>query len=202
MFGFFNTGRPLYNQCMQPGQILDEAKTKLAAATEHFKQEIGKIRTGRAHPGMLDGLVIEAYGQNMPLKSVAGISTPEPQLLQINPFDPNNLKAIADAIRNNESLGLTPTDDGRVVRVAIPPLTEETRQQMVKILHQKLEDCLITARNARHEAIHQAEEAEKSKQIGKDQRFSLEKQLDELLAKQKTELDGLAKAKEQEILTV
>jgi ribosome recycling factor len=187
---------------MNPNQLLDEVKTKLAAATEHFRQETAKIRTGRAHPGMLDGVMVEVYGQQMPLKAVAGISAPEAQLLQVSPFDPGNLKAISDAIRESQSLGLNPADDGRVVRIQIPPLTEETRQQMVKIVHQKLEDAMIAARNARHEAIRSAEQAEKDRNIGKDERFGLEKQIDELLARQKTEAENLAKAKEQEILTV
>ncbi len=186
---------------MNPNQVLQETKTKLATVTEHFKQEIGKIRTGRAHPGMLDGLVVEVYGQSMPLKAVAGISAPEAQLLQISPFDPANLKAICDAIRDNQSLGLTPTDDGRVVRITIPPLTTETRQAMVKILSQKVEDCMIAARNLRHEAIRRAEQAEKDKQISKDERFNFEKQVDELLAKQKAEVEELAKTKEHEILS-
>jgi ribosome recycling factor len=187
---------------MTPNQILDEAKPKLASTIEHFKQEIAKIRTGRAHPGMLDNVTVEAYGQSMPLKAVASVATPEPQLLQLTPFDPNNLQAISDAIRNNESLGLNPADDGRVVRIQIPPLTEETRQQMVKILHQKVEEAMISARQARHDAMRKAEQAEKDKQITKDDRFSLEKQLDDLLAKQKTEIDGLTNGKEQEILKV
>ncbi len=187
---------------MTPNQVVQDAKTKLAAATEHFRQELAKIRTGRAHPGMLDGVIIEAYGQPMPLKAAASISAPEPQLLQITPFDPANLKAISDAIRDNPALGLNPADDGRVVRIQIPPLTEETRQQMVKIVNQKLEECLITARAVRHEAMHLAEQAEKDKDIGKDERFGLEKQIDELLASQKLESEGLAKLKEQEILTV
>src|SRR5581483_6510026 len=160
---------------MDTNRILDEVKTKLAAATEHFKQEIGKIRTGRAHPGMLDGIMVEAYGQNMPLKAVGGIATPEPQLLQITPFDPGNLKAISDAIRDNQSLGLTPTDDGRVVRISIPPLTQETRQQMAKILGQKVEETMITARNIRHDALHKADD---DKSLSKDDKFRLEKQID------------------------
>lgn len=184
---------------MQSSQILDEVKAKLSAGTEHFKQEIGKIRTGRAHPNMLDGIMVEAYGQNMPLKAVGGIATPEPQLLQITPFDPGNLKAISDAIRDNQSLGLTPTDDGRVVRIAIPPLTQETRQAMAKILGQKVEETMITARNARHEALHKADD---DKTLSKDDKFRLEKQIDDLLAKQKTEVEALAKTKEHEILTV
>ncbi|MGA3150005.1 MAG: ribosome-recycling factor [Candidatus Saccharimonadales bacterium] len=187
---------------MNPGQVLTETKTKLTIATEHFKQDIGKIRTGRAHSGMLDGVMVEVYGQPMMLKAVASISVPEPQLLQISPFDPNNLKAIADAIRDNQALGLTPTDDGRVVRISVPPLTAETRQQMAKILSQKVEDCMIGVRNIRHEAIRRAEQAERDKQISKDERFNFEKQIDEMLAKQKTEIDVLAKTKESEILSL
>ena len=184
---------------MSPNQLQDEVKSKLASATEHFKAELGKIRTGRAHPGMLDGILVEVYGQAMPLKAVASISAPEAQLLQVTPFDPNNLKAISDAIRDNQSLGLNPADDGRVVRIQIPPLTEETRQQMTKIVHQKLEEAMIAARNARHEAMRKADD---DKTMGKDDRFRLEKQIDELLTKQKSEAEDLAKAKEQEILTV
>jgi ribosome recycling factor len=187
---------------MNKDQVTQEVKTKLGQATDHFRQEAAKIRTGRAHPGMLDNVTVEAYCQKMPLKAVGSITAPEPQLLQITPFDPNNLKAVSEAISNDSSLGLNPADDGRVVRIQIPPLTEETRQQMVKILHQKLEDSLVAARNARHEALRKIEQAEKDREIGKDDRFSLEKQIDDLLAKQKSEAESLAKAKEQEILTV
>ena len=184
---------------MDTNQLTQEVRTKLTAAAEHFRGELAKIRTGRAHPGMLDGVIVEAYGQQMPLKAVANISAPEAQLLQITPFDSNNLKAISDAIRDNQSLGLNPADDGRVVRIQIPPLTEETRQQMVKVVHQKLEDTMIAARNARHDAMRKADE---DKSIGKDDRFRLEKQIDDQLAAQKSEAESLAKTKEQEILTV
>src|SRR5881275_2020358 len=132
---------------MDTNNLLQEVKAKLSATTEHFRKEAAKIRTGRAHPGMLDGISVEVYGQSMPLKAVASIATPEPQLLQITPFDPSNLQAISDAISNDKSLGLNPADDGRVVRIQIPPLTEDTRQQMVKVLHQKLEDAMIAGRN-------------------------------------------------------
>jgi ribosome recycling factor len=133
---------------------------------------------------------------------VGGIIAPEAQLLQITPFDPNNLQAIAEAIRNDQALDLTPTDDGRVVRVQIPPLTTETREQMVKAVGQKVEDCMISARQIRHEAFHTGEQAEKGKTISKDDRFHFEKQIDELLAKQKNEVETLAKEKEKEIMTV
>jgi ribosome recycling factor len=187
---------------MDTNQVLSEVRAKLAQATEHFGDELKKLRTGRAHPSMLDNVMVEAYGQPMPLKSVASITVPEPQQLQISPFDANNLQPIAEAIRNDQALGLTPTDDGRVVRVNLPPMTAENRQDMVKVLHQKLEECMISARNIRHEAMRKGEQAEKDKQIGQDDRSRFEKQIDELLAKQKEEAEKLAKTKEQEILTV
>ncbi len=187
---------------MNPNQVVSDVKTKLNQATEHFRQELGKIRTGRAHPGMLDGIVVETYGQQMPLKAVAGITAPEAQSLQITPFDPANLKAISDAIRDEQTLGFNPADDGRVVRVQIPPLTEETRQQMVKVIGQKLEETLITARQIRHDAFHRGDQAEKEKDISKDEKVRFEKQVDELVAQQKTETEKLAKDKEKEVLTV
>jgi len=187
---------------VNPSQIVSEAKAKLDHATEHFREELKKLRTGRAHPSMVENLMVEAYGQEMPLKALASITAPEAQLLQITPFDANNLQPIADSIRKNESLGLTPTDDGRVVRINLPPMTAENRQAMVKVLGQKVEECMIAARNARHESFHKGEQAEKDKDIGKDELERLKKQIDELMAKQKAEIDQLADAKEKEILTV
>jgi ribosome recycling factor len=187
---------------MNPSQELQTVKTKLASATDHLKQELGKIRTGRAHPGMIDSIQVEVYGQTMPLKAVAGVTAPEAQLLQITPFDPGNLQAIAEAIRSDQSLGLNPADDGRVVRIQIPPLTEENRKAMVKIVHQKVEESLITARQIRHESFRRGDQAEKDKEISKDDRLRFEKQIDELVTGQKNEVEALARAKEQEILTV
>src|SRR5436305_490050 len=117
---------------MNPSQITDEVEKKFAQAVEHFKAELNKLRTGRAHPSMLDGVMVEAYGAPMPLNQVATVVAPESQLLQITPFDPNNLQAIANAIRNNPSLGMNPSDDGRVVRVPIPALNEERRRELAK----------------------------------------------------------------------
>lgn len=187
---------------MNPSQILDEVKRKIDAATAHLQDELKKLRTGRAHPAMLDSVTVEVYGQQMPLKAVAGITAPEAQLLQITPYDIDNLQAIANAIRDDQSLGLTPTDDGRVVRINLPPMTQENRQAMVKVLHQKIEECFVSVRQARHEAFHKAEQAEKDKTIGKDELERFKKQVDEVVAKQKAQVENLAKAKEQEILTV
>jgi ribosome recycling factor len=187
---------------MNPNQAISETKSKLDQALEHFNEELKKLRTGRAHPGMLDNLKVEVYGQQMPLKAVGNITAPEAQLLQITPFDPNNLQPISNAIRDDQSLGLSPTDDGRVVRINIPPLTTETRASMVKIIGQKVEDCMITSRQARHDGFKKLEQDEKDKNISKDERIRFEKQIDDLLTKQKTEVDQLAAAKEKELMTI
>lgn len=187
---------------MNPTQILEEVKKKIDAATAHLQDELKKLRTGRAHPSMLDSVVVEAYGQSMPLKSVGSITAPEAQLLQITPFDPNNLQAVAEAIRNDQSLDLTPTDDGRVVRISLPPMTTENRQAMVRNLNQKVEDCFVSVRQARHDAFHKLEQAEKAKTIGKDELERSKKQIDEQVARQKTQVEVFAKTKEKEILTV
>jgi ribosome recycling factor len=186
---------------MNPNQAVSETKSKLAQTSEHFKEELKKIRTGRAHPAMLDGINVEVYGQVMPLKAVAGITAPEAQLLQVSPFDPSNLQAISEAIRAGE-MGFNPADDGRVIRIQIPPLTEETRKSMVKVLNQKVEETFIAARQIRHDAMRRGDQAEKDKEISRDEKQRFEKQLDELLATQKSEIENLARSKEQEILTV
>lgn len=187
---------------MDSQTILNDTKDKINAAIDHFGEELKKIRTGRANASMLDGIMVEAYGTPMPLIQVASIATPEPQLLQLTPFDPNNLQAISEAIRKNETLGLNPVDDGRVIRVPIPPLTEERRREIAKQLGGKVEDTMIRLRNARHEALKAADAAKKDKAMSEDDVKSLQKQLDDLMQSSKQKIDELAKAKETEILTV
>ena len=187
---------------MSPSQVIDQAKTKFDQAVNHFQDEMKKLRTGRAHPSMLDGIMITAYGVSMPLNQVATISTPESQLIQISPFDPTNIQAIAGAIRDNQSLGLNPSDDGRVVRVPIPPLTTERRQQIAKQLSEKKEECMVAMRQIRHDAIKDIKSQKDDKKMGEDEANRLEKQVDEIMNKQKMEVDGLAKQREQEIMTV
>lgn len=174
----------------------------LKSSLSHFEAELKKLRTGRAHPNMLDGVVVEAYGTEMPLIQVGSISAPEAQLLQITPFDPNNLEAISNAIRNNQSLGMNPMDDGRIVRVPIPPLTEERRKEIVKVLGKKVEEAMISMRNVRHEGIKELDEAKKNKDISEDEYSRLSKQIDEKMSEYKDKVDSLAKNKEQDILTV
>ena len=187
---------------MSPTEVVTSADTKFKSAVDRFEEEIKKLRTGRAHPSMLDGITAEAYGQPMPLIQLASVSAPEAQLLQITPFDPNNLKAITAAIRDNQSLGMNPTDDGRIIRIPVPPLTEERRKQIVKQLGEKIEDTLIAMRNTRRDSLQLLEQAEKDKDISQDERKRYSTQIDDAMAKNKTRLDSLASAKETEIMTV
>lgn len=175
---------------------------KMKQAFEHFKGELKKVRTGRASAAMLDGVMVTAYGTQMPLNQVANVTAPEAQLIQITPFDPTNIQAIASAIRDNPTLGLNPSDDGRVVRVPIPPLTEDRRREYTKVLGGKVEDCMIALRGIRRDAIDAVDQAKKDKAIGEDDAKRLEKQIDEAMSKVKAEVDAAAKAKETEIMTV
>lgn len=187
---------------MNPNQIVDDAKKKFDNAVEHFKEELKKIRTGRAHASMLDSVMVEVYGTEMPLNQTATVSAPEAQLLQITPFDPNNIQAISAAIRNNPGLGLNPSDDGRIVRVPIPPLTEERRREIAKQLGGKVEDANISLRNIRRDAFDAVTAAKKDKQIGEDDAKRLEKQVDDAMATVRNDIDALAKSKETDIMTV
>ena len=187
---------------MNPNQIVQDVQTKLQAATSRFQDSLKQLRTGRATASMLDSVMVEAYGTQMPLNQAATVSTPEPQLLQISPFDPNNIQAIANAIRNNPMLGMNPTDDGRVVRIPVPPLTEERRREIVKQLGAKQEEAMIALRNVRHDALDAVSKAKKDKDIGEDDAKRLEKSVDDAMNKARADVEAASKAKEQEILTV
>lgn len=177
-------------------------ETRMDQALEHFEGELKKIRTGRAHPSMLDGVTVEVYGSKMPLNQVANVVAAEPQLLQVSPFDQSNVKAVAAAIRDDQGLGFNPSDDGRVVRVPVPPLTTERRQQLVKQLGEKIEECRIALRNIRHDALKDAKAKKEAKELSEDDVKRAEKLLDGLMSGYQAKLDGTAKAKEQEVMTL
>ena len=187
---------------MDPNQVVTDAQAKLRQAVERFAGSLKSLRTGRANASMLDGVMVEVYGTSLPLNQAATITAPEAQLLQITPFDPNNLQAIAEAIRNNQTLGLNPSDDGRVVRVPIPPLTEERRRELAKQVGQKQEDAMIGLRAIRHEALDAIDKAKKDKQLGEDDAKRLGNQIEEVMNKVRAEIEAAAKAKETEILVI
>jgi ribosome recycling factor len=187
---------------MDANQVVSNAKDKFGQAVGRFQDSLKTLRTGRANAAMLDGVKVEAYGSPMPLNQVATISVPDASLIQLSPFDPNNLAAIVEAIRNDSTLGLNPTDDGRLIRVPIPPLTEERRRELAKQVGQKQEEAMIALRNVRHEAMDTLNEAKKDKDIGEDEAKRLSGQVDEAMNKTRGDIEAAAKAKESEILSL
>ncbi len=181
---------------------LNSYKVKMQAAVDHLEEELKKVRTGRAHPSIIEGLMVEVYGQMMPLNQVSNVTAPEPQLLQVTPFDPTNLQAISTAIRNDQTMGLNPSDDGRVVRIPMPPLTEELRRQIVKSLGDRVEEAKITLRNIRHDAIKDAKKAKEAKEFSDDDVKRTETQMTEVINEFNLKVEAAQKAKEAEIMQI
>ncbi len=177
-------------------------ESKMQAAFDHFESELRKVQTGRAQPSMLDSVKVEVYGTLLPLNQAANVTAPEPQSLQITPFDPSNINAISAAIRNDQSLGLNPSDDGRIVRVPIPPLTEERRKQLVKQTSEKVEEARIGLRGARQDALQEAKRQKEAKVLSEDDFKVVEKQIDKLMADYNVRIEAAFKVKEQDILKV
>lgn len=180
----------------------DQYELKMDAVLEHFQNELAKIRTGRAHPGMLDSVRVEAYGTLMPLNQVSNVTAPEAQLLQITPFDPSTLQKIAAAIREDQSLGFNPSDDGRVIRIPVPALTEERRKQLVKQASEKVEEARIAMRGVRQDGIKDAKRQKDAKELSEDDVKAVEKEFDRLMQEFQGKIDEAFKAKEKDILTI
>lgn len=176
-----------------------EDRKKMEGVVERFKDEMKKVRTGRAHPDMLAGIKVEAYGQFMPLNQVANVTVADATLLVVTPFDPANIQAIASAIRADQALGLNPADDGRVIRVPIPPLTEERRKEIVKTASGKVEDAKKAIRNAREDARKAVKSAE---EMSEDVKKRAEKEIDELTKEFTDKIDAEFKAKSDEIMKI
>lgn len=177
-------------------------EARFTAAVAHFEDELKKVRTGRAHPSALDSIQVEAYGARVPLNQVANVAAPEAQLLTITPFDPSNIQTISAAIRADQSLGFNPSDDGRIIRVPIPPLTEERRKQIVKQTSEKVEEARIALRNVRQDALKEAKRLKDDKAISEDDLKRAEKSVDDLVASFNGKIDAAFKEKEKEILTI
>ncbi len=175
-----------------------EYRKAMDAAVDRFNAEMKKVRTGRAHPDMLANVKAEVYGQFTPLNQVANITTVDATLLQVTPFDPSTIQAIAAAIRNDNTLGLNPSDDGRVVRVPVPPLTEERRKEIIKTASAKVEDAKVAIRNIREDARKEIKSAE----LPEDIRKRAEKDIDELTKTFTDKIDEAFKVKSAEIMAI
>lgn len=175
---------------------------KMNSALTHFEDDLKKVRTGRAHPAMLESVQVEMYGTKMPLNQAANITAPEPQQLLVTPFDPSNIVAVVTAIRDDQSLGFNPSDDGRVVRVPVPALTEERRKQLVKQTSEKVEEARIALRNIRQDALKDAKAKKQAKELSEDDEKRVGKEIDKLMSDMQLKIDETFKAKEKDILTI
>ncbi len=181
--------------------VMDDAEVRMGKAIAALRRDLATIRTGRASPSLVERLPVDYYGSSTPLNQLAGISVPEPRMLVIQPWDRGSMAAIEKAIRKSE-LGLNPTNDGQVVRIAIPPLTEDRRRQLVKLVHGHVEEGKVALRNIRRDAVTHVKELLAEKLIGEDDERRAEQQVDELTKRYVSDAERVGKAKEQEVLEV
>lgn len=184
-----------------PDQIINEAKQKMLSAVKFLHEEYTKFQTGRASVALVDGLMVEVFGTSMPIKGVANLATPEANQITIQPWNRDHLSAIEKAIRES-NLGLNPNNDGLMIRLFIPPLTEERRKDLVKLVHRYAEDARVSIRNARHEAMKKMEAMEKGKEISEDELKGKEKMLQKEVDEFNSKVEEEAGRKEKDIMTV
>jgi len=182
-------------------EIIDRKKEELEKSLEHFKEELNQVRTGRASSALVEGLMVDYYGVKSPLKQVASITTPEPRTIMIAPWDKDNLVNIEKALRESQ-LNLNPNNDGQVIRINIPPLNEERRKELVKLLNQKAEDGKISIRKHREEMWEEIQNLEKEGKMGEDDKFIGKDKLQEVIDEYNKKIEEIRAKKEEEIMTV
>jgi ribosome recycling factor len=182
-------------------ELLQDARERMTKSVESTRHEFGSVRTGRATPALLDRIMVEYYGASTPLKQLATIGAPEARLLSIQPYDKGSIKAIEKAILESD-VGLTPNNDGNLIRLGIPELTEERRKQLVKVVRGIAEEGRIAIRNIRRDVMHDLRELRDAGEAGADDEHRAEAELQKLTDEKIAELDGLLKHKEEEILEV
>ena len=178
-----------------------QLKSRMDKAVDDFRKALVGTRTGRASVHMLDSVLVEAYGSQMPLNQVATVHTPEPQLITVQPYDPTQLSAIEKSIRAAE-LGLNPMNDGKIIRVPIPPLTEERRKDMVKHLHKVLEDHRTAVRNIRRDGNDAIKKALKDKKITEDEEKRATQEIQKLTDDEIKKMEDMCKMKEKEVMEI
>lgn len=178
-----------------------ECHDKMSKANSHLQEEFAAIRTGRASPAAAEKLRVEYFGSEVPLQQIAGVGAPEPRLLVISPYDKSTIKAIEKAILSSD-LGITPSNDGQVIRLVFPPLTEERRKELVKVVRNRAEEARVTVRNIRRQARHDLEAFQKEGELSEDELERAEKDLEKLTQDIVAEIDKMLAHKEQELLEV
>src|SRR3954453_21632472 len=182
-------------------ELLADARERMGKSVEATQGEFNSVRTGRASPSLLDRVQVDYYGTQTPLKQLATIHAAEAQMLTVQPYDKSSIKAIEKSIRDSD-LGLNPSNDGNLIRLAIPPLTEERRRDMVKVLHNIAEEGRVKIRNVRRDVMHDLRELRKEGEVGEDEERRAEAELQKITDERISELDAHLKGKEAEILEV
>jgi ribosome recycling factor len=182
-------------------EVYHEAETRMKGAVEALEEDLAGIRTGRAHPALVEKLPVEYYGTPTPLIQLASISVPEPRQLLIRPFDATTLKAIERGILSSE-LGLTPNNDGKAIRLNLPVLTEERRRDLVKVVHHRVEEARVAVRNVRRDSIKDLRDFEEEKMISEDDLKKGEEELQKITDRIVKEIDAIGERKQKEILEV
>jgi ribosome recycling factor len=180
---------------------LKDADHKMEQALVHMREDLASVRTGRASGAVLTRIVVEYYGSPVPLNQLASVNVPEPRLLVIQPFDKNSIAQIEKAIQQSD-LGITPSNDGQVVRLAFPPLTEERRKELVKQVHHRAEEGRVAVRNVRRHAKDDMEKLEREHSISEDELSRGEKELQKLTDRYVAEIDEIQRHKESELMEV
>jgi len=186
---------------MKIDELIQDAMRRMDRSVESAHGDFNTLRTGRASTALLDRVQIDYYGQKTPLNQLATINVPEPRLLTIQPFDPNSVSAIERAIQESD-LGLTPSNDGKVIRLPIPQLTEERRKELVRVVRQMAEDGRIAVRNVRRDVMHHLKELVTKGEVGDDEERRAEERVQKLTDDHTHKIDDLLKHKEAEILEV
>jgi ribosome recycling factor len=184
---------------MSGEEVFVSADAKMRKAVEVLKHELATIRTGRAHPGLVEHIMVDYHGTPVPLNQIAGIGVPEARLLVIQPWDKQVLPNVEKAILKSD-LGLTPNNDGNVIRLAVPQLTEERRSQLVKVVRKRVEDGRVSVRNVRRDAVEGLRKLKENKEMSEDEQKRAMTRLQQLTDKFIEEIDRVAKGKEAELL--
>ena len=181
--------------------VVSDAREQMAKAVEHTQAEFAAIRTGRATPALVEHLKVDYYGTETELRQMAGFSVPEARLLVVSPYDKSSLAAIEKAMQGSD-LGITPSNDGSVIRLSFPVPTEQRRKELVKVVKQKAEEGRVGVRNARRSARHDLDAMQKGGELSSDELERLEKDLDKITQDQVAAIDRLLAHKEQELLEI
>jgi ribosome recycling factor len=194
-------GKELLGMSELTDELLDDARGRMSKSVASTNNEFGSVRTGRASPALLDRIVVDYYGAPTPLRQLATISAPEARLLTVQPYDQSSIKAIERAIMESD-VGLTPNNDGRLIRLGVPELNEERRRELVKVVRHIAEEGRVAIRNIRRDVMHDLRELRDAGEAGADDEHRAEVELQKLTDQKVAELDALLKGKEAEILEV